>query len=370
MAHLDLSKCDRSTNEFVKAVRRMKIRIEDLLALMDACDVESFVPGIYLRFEFISKHFEFGCFRAHKHHYKDKSGFDLADSWLLGIFRSEFTWIHLLERGHFDADTFKVDWLDHSNVDVKKLIDAIEGCHYMHTLSRHENRRLPYKAYCESLVCHFFRPGLLIDESTLAMTLSVPDQVRWSRSDHWKTDWIFKEQAMTLLLMVKFRQSEFKISRDVLNVVLAHLYQEHLVWLRSKIDSCHWMISALTVALKSRDAEQVATVRREAKQFGVQLDPKGDANVQRWQVRKYIYNRAGLHKPYAWFRNGKTYDSWLQEVFIKAPQIVKLINSFENQPTNPIEAVLMHLSAWNLDHLTMEIANGSYKIDALIDMML
>jgi len=176
--------------------------------------------------EFLLTTFSFGCFRAFATQFTKKPWLVL-DQWLYGFCTPQVLRIinHIAgDKPSNLAEQLDVDWmvLDGSN---EMLVNEIGGI----SAVQQQLATIIPKHFCRngdgnhpgSFNLYIFGFG-----STAPV---------WTKQHHRYTDRYFKETAMTVLLMIKFRAAEFPISRDLRFILLRWLYEAHNYWLRQEV---------------------------------------------------------------------------------------------------------------------------------------
>jgi len=349
-----------------------------LKATIDAAAVLSFVPRRGWPLKFMMVNFQFGCFHQFKVHYKFEFNDYNNDTicWLFGIFHTDFINNSLLLKCKDWIIPFAADWLDLGHVGVFDIL-----CKYKPALA---NRGDTGKFVLNYLLSVLSRHMFVGREPTsfylfLFQNKDYTPRPSWSRRYHYRTDWIFKEQVMTVLCMIKFH---LPIHKDVTYIIFKHAFANHLDWLATKLKTIEQHATEVTNFHLDDNFKNWDQLTRECAEMGLLLPARKRQNVTAIinVVKDAGIRRAGLKKGYHWFRGGKTFDQWLARDFYRSMVGIALVqqlalyrlipaNHHFQDPAELMETVYRVLARDRAEHLFVDVFNGSMKVDKLLNLL-
>jgi len=185
--------------------------------------------------QFWIPNYPFGCFRQYKSNYEAKTMTGIVNAWLFGVYQHYFSCLTI---GNFEAVLqIDVDWLDVSYVTLDQVV-AERAAHdgkmenYVGTVGS-TKRSIEVKDiernYNELLAIlgRFFIPRGKASYHYLFQSGLTTARPKWRRADHWRCDPLFRQAVLTVLLMVRFRRLEFNVHRDLVDLLVAHLFDLH-----------------------------------------------------------------------------------------------------------------------------------------------
>jgi len=306
-----------------------------------------FMANDYILERLIVQHFEFGCFRR----YYDGSTSSFVDSWLYGRYHAHYN-VYVTDSVVAERilKGLSVDWVDLSDFSLMHAatITVVSGVPLTAVQFKFYDligkRFVKHHQTATMGIFNLFQTGLTKHRPT------------WSKLEHPKTDWIFKEQALTLMLMSRFSAAQFSVSRDAVSVILGHLYNYHCDWLIEQTGRMNEYKSMLKDYLNRGMKSDVLAI---AQHYSINLDCDSNYTIN-LGINHIAARRHGLVQEYEWFRGGGTIDDWIIEQLLPHPMVTLVLAHF-GRPLSVKRADQL-----NLGHVLLQMYREDHPIRLLI----